>query len=209
MIALVTGFEKYGDEPGNPTERLVKILDGKKVGEVEIKAFLLPVSFKRARKEIMTIIEELRPKIIVNTGVAPSRVAVSIERVALNLIDAKRPDNDGLRPVDEPIDPEGPFAYPSTLPTRRIYERLRASGIPATLSYSAGTYLCNFVMYLSLRTVDRLGMRSLSGFIHFPHTPDLAAKKEKPTPSMPMNLMEKTVKIAIEESLAHFSGREK
>ncbi len=205
MKALVTGFEKWGEEPGNPTERLVNILDGKKVGDIEIHGFLLPVAFNRARKEIISKIEEIRPDIIINTGLAASRLVISVERVAVNIVDARRPDNDGIRPIDEPIDPEGPFAYPSTLPTRRILERLKSNGIPAKLSYSAGTYLCNFVMYLSLRTIDKLGIRSLSGFIHVPHSPDLAAKKDKPTPSMSIDLMERAIKIALEESAASLS----
>ena len=204
LKALITGFEKWGEEPGNPTERLVSIFDGKKVNDIEIYGFLLPVAFNRARKEIVSKIEEIEPDIIINTGLAASRLVISIERVAVNIIDARRPDNDGVRPIDEPIDPEGPFAYPSTLPTRRIFERLKSSGIPAKLSYSAGTYLCNFVMYLSLRTVDKLGMQSLAGFIHVPHTPDLAAKKDKPAPSMSIDLMEKALKIALEESAAHY-----
>ncbi len=207
MKALITGFEKWGEEPGNPTERLVSILDGKKVNGMEIHAFLLPVAFKRARKEIISRIEQIKPDIIINTGLAASRLVISIERVAVNIIDARLPDNDGVRPIDEPIDPEGPFAYPSTLPTRRILERLKSSGIPAKLSYSAGTYLCNFVMYLSLRTIDKLGMHSLAGFIHVPHTPDLAAKKDKPTPSMSIDLMEKAIKIALEESSTYLSNR--
>ena len=205
MKALVTGFEKWGEEPGNPTERLVSILDGKKVGDIEIHGFLLPVAFNRARKEIISKIEEIRPDIIINTGLAASRLVISIERVAVNIVDARRPDNDGIRPIDEPIDPEGPFAYPSTLPTRRILERLKSNGIPAKLSYSAGTYLCNFVMYLSLRTIDKLGIRSLSGFIHVPHSPDLAAKKDKPTPSMSIDLIERAIKMALEESATSLS----
>ncbi|RLG42640.1 MAG: pyroglutamyl-peptidase I, partial [Thermoproteota archaeon] len=148
---------------------------------------------------------EVKPDIIINTGLAASRLVISIERVAVNIIDARTPDNDGLRPIDEPIDPEGPFAYPSTLPTRRILERLKSSGIPARLSYSAGTYLCNFVMYLSLRTVDKMGMRTLAGFIHVPYTPDLAAKKEKPAPSMSLDLIRRAVEIALEESSTELS----
>ena len=205
LRALVTGFEKWGEEPGNPTEKLVKLLDGRKLGGIEIYTHLLPVSFKRAREEIVSKIKEVKPDIIINTGLAASRLVISIERVAVNIIDARTPDNDGLRPIDEPIDPEGPFAYPSTLPTRRILERLKSSGIPARLSYSAGTYLCNFVMYLSLRTVDKMGMRTLAGFIHVPYTPDLAAKKEKPAPSMSLDLIRRAVEIALEESSTELS----
>jgi len=207
LKALITGFEKWGEEPGNPTEQLANIFDGKRIDDIETYGFLLPVAFNRARKEIISKIEEIKPDIIINTGLAASRLVISIERVAVNIIDARRPDNDGVRPVDEPIDPEGPFAYPSTLPTRRIYERLKLSGIPAKLSYSAGTYLCNFVMYLSLGTVDKLGIKSLAGFIHVPHTPDLAARKDKPAPSMPIELMERAIVIALKESAAHLSNR--
>ncbi len=203
MKALVTGFEKWGEEPGNPTEILVNRLNGSRIDDVEIYGLLLPVSFNRARKEIVSKIREMRPDIIICTGLAASRLVISIERVAVNIIDARKPDNDGVRPIDETIDPEGPFAYPSTLPTRKILERLKYNGIPAKLSYSAGTYLCNFVMYLSLRMIDKLRIQSLAGFIHVPHTPDLAAKKDKPVPSMSIELMEKAIKIALKESAEH------
>jgi len=205
LKALVTGFEKWGEELGNPTEILVNRLNGKSVDDIVIYGLLLPVSFNRAREKIVAKIREMRPDIIINTGLAASRLVISIERVAVNIIDARRPDNDGIRLIDEIIDPEGPFAYPSTLPTRKILDRLKSSGIPARLSYSAGTYLCNFVMYLSLRTVDKLRINSLAGFIHVPHTPDLAAKKDKPAPSMSIELMEKAIKIGLEESATHLS----
>ena len=198
---LVTGFTKWGNEPGNPTEELAKRLDGSTVLGAEVVGKVLPVSFKRAGSIVEQLVRELRPSVVISFGLAPKDQVIRVERVAVNIMAPKKPDEDGYRPVDEPIDPSGPVAYFSTIPTRKIYEELLRRGIPARLSYSAGTFLCNFVMYKFLRELDILGMNSLSGFIHVPFTPELAAKKDPPAASLPMELMEEAARIAIELSL--------
>ncbi len=124
-MILLTGFESWGDVPYNPTSELVEqLVSDELVGEV------LPVSFRRAGERLEELIREIRPDAVLNLGLAPERPVIRIERVAINLIDARIPDNDGEQPVDLPIDPDGPPCYFSTLPTREIMEALREGGYP-------------------------------------------------------------------------------
>ncbi len=191
-MILLTGFESWGKVPSNPTEELVEELSGDGVaGEV------LPVSFRRAGERIEELIRELKPEAVLNLGLAPGSPVVRVERVAVNLMDARVADNDGFRPVDVPIDPQGPGCYFSTLPTREILEALRVRGIPAAISYSAGTFLCNFVMYRTLRILDLLGLRSPAGFIHVPYSTEIAAGMDRPVPSLPMDLLREAVEVAL------------
>ncbi len=192
-MILLTGFESWGDVPSNPTSEVVKqLVSDEVVGEV------LPVSFKRAGERLEKLLREIRPKVVLNLGLAHERPVIRVERVAINLIDAKIPDNDGEQPVDVPIDPDGPRCYFSTLPTRKMVEALRREGIPAFLSYSAGTYLCNYVMYKTLRFLDVTGLRASAGFIHIPYSSEMASKMDKPVPSLPLSTIKRAVQIALD-----------
>lgn len=168
---LVTGFESYGGYEINPTERLVRDLQGVLGSlhpEVRIVTSVLPVSFRSAGEVLLKLLREERPQIYVGTGLRPGSTFIAVERVALNIKDARYPDNAGEQPVDEPIDPEGPAAYFSTLPVKSIVRKLREEGIPAAVSYSAGTYLCNYVMYLALHHSARYEIPVRAGFVHVP-----------------------------------------
>ena len=202
----MTGFEKWGKEPGNPTEALVGSIQGSPLPGFEIAAEVIPVSFSRASDLIEGLVLKTKPDIVLNLGLAPKRPIVNVERIAINLIDARKPDNDGAQPKDVPIDPGGPTAYLATLPTREILEELRGNKIPAALSYSAGTYLCNFVMYKTLRMIDIRGLSSIAGFIHVPYTPDLAVRRDEPAASMPMSLLRKTVEVSLRASAEKLTG---
>ncbi len=192
-MILLTGFESWDDIPSNPTSDLVEhLVSDEVVGEV------LPVSFRRASERLEKLIRELRPEAVLNLGLAPERPVIRIERVAINLIDARIPDNDGEQPVDVPIDPDGPPCYFSLLPTREIVMALREEGIPAFLSYSAGTYLCNYVMYKTLRTLDIMGLRVPAGFIHVPYSSEMASKMDKPVPSLPLSTIKRAIQIALD-----------
>ncbi|CAB50353.1 pyroglutamyl-peptidase I [Pyrococcus abyssi] len=200
MKVLVTGFEPFGGDDKNPTMEIVKFLDGKEIGGAKVIGRVLPVSFKRARKELVAILDEIKPDVTINLGLAPGRTHISVERVAVNIIDARIPDNDGEKPIDEPIVENGPAAYFATIPTREIVEEMKRNNIPAVLSYTAGTYLCNFVMYLTLHHSATKGYPRKAGFIHVPYTPDQVIEK-KNTPSMSLELEIKGVEIAIRKSL--------
>ncbi len=192
-MILVTGFERWEEVPDNPTSQIVEQL---KANDVVGK--VLPVSFSKAGLMVENLVKEYRPEAIINLGLAPERATIRVERVAINLIDARVPDNDGVKPVDEPIDPLGPVAYMATIPTREIVESVRSRGIPAFLSYSAGTYLCNFVMYKTLRTVDKLELGSMAGFIHVPYSSEIASEMDKPVPNLPLRTLLEAVKIALD-----------
>jgi len=201
-VILLTGFEPFGGEEVNPSSLVAKLaaerLDA--MGYAARSA-TLPVSFKRAGVELIKLLEELKPQVCIALGLNPGSTHVRIERVAVNIKDASKPDNDGEQPVDEPIDPHGPAAYFATLPTRRILERLRREGIPAALSYTAGTFLCNYAMYTLLYFASRNGYPLKAGFIHLPYTPEIAASKPGPPASLSLELQVKAVLLATEETL--------
>ena len=160
MRLIVTGFEPFGGAEVNASWEAVRHLEG-------VEKALMPVSFARARDSVRGIIAE-GPDAVICIGEAGGRSAISVERVAVNLMDARMPDNDGAQPVDAPIAPEGPAAYFPTLPTREIAARLREAGIPAELSYTAGTYVCNSTFYTLMDAIARSGRPIPGGFIHVP-----------------------------------------
>ena len=159
MRITVTGFEPFGGSSLNASWEAVRRLDG-------VEKALLPVSFVRAGERIRKIVAD-GPDAILCVGEAGGRSAVSVERVAVNLMDARIPDNDGAQPVDAPIAP-GPAAYFTALPSREIVARMRRAGLPAELSYTAGTYVCNALFYALMHAVSTCGKPIPAGFIHVP-----------------------------------------
>jgi len=199
----VTGFEPFGDEQENPSARAAELAAAELArAGFDARSAVLPVSFKRCGEALAQLLERLKPGVAVALGLAGGITHVRLERVAINLADASRPDNDGAQPVDEPIDPQGPAAYFSTLPLRRILERLKGEGVPAAISNSAGTFLCNYAMYLLLRHADLHGYPRRAGFIHLPYTPEIAVRKPGPPPSLPLSLQVKAIVVAVEEAAA-------
>ncbi len=179
MGIIVTGFEPFGGAEVNASWEAVRRLDG-------VERILLPVSFAAAVKGIRGLAGRGIDAVIC-VGEAGGRSAISVERVAVNLMDARMPDNDGARPVDAPVVPGGPAAYFSTLPTRRIAARLEEAGIPAELSCTAGTYVCNAVFYALMDAVARSGRPIPAGFIHVP------------VRGMPTETIAAGLRIAVEE----------
>ncbi len=166
---LVTGFGPFSDHADNPSALAVDALarqwpapDG-----VTLVTETLPVSFARATERVAALVAEHRPAVVLGVGLAAGRDRISLERVALNLLDARIPDVDGAQPVDVPVRPGGPLALLTTLPVKAALAALRASGLPAELSLSAGTYVCNAVMYSALAAVPD-GVPA--GFVHVPAT---------------------------------------
>ncbi|RLE59505.1 MAG: pyroglutamyl-peptidase I [Thermoprotei archaeon] len=200
MDILVTGFKPWGKYKKNPSGELAERLDGRVVKNHIIRGYELEVSYKKVEKDIPSLIAKHEPVITLHLGLAAGTSYIRVERVAINIIDAGS-DVEGREIKDEPIVPGGPIAYFSTLPTRSIVERLRKEGIPARLSYTAGTFLCNYTMYTSLHTIKTMGLTTLSGFIHLPLTPEMVL--DGSAPSMPLEMMEKAVLVAIDVSLEH------
>jgi len=196
MKILVTGFDPFGGETVNPAFEAVKLLPDE-IGGAEIVKCEIPTVFGTAAEKVAAAIDELQPAAVICVGQAGGRSAVTVERVAVNLRDASLGDNAGNTFCDAPIAEDGDAAYFATLPTRRIVSRIREAGIPAALSYTAGVYVCNDVMYCTLRYLKANHPGVLGGFIHVPFSPAQAAAKGGSVPSMALGDTARALEAAI------------
>lgn len=194
-MILFTGFEPFGGETVNPALEAVRRLPDSAAG-VPIRKLRLPTSFRRAGETLLEAVDAWRPKAVVCVGQAGGRKTVTPEKVAINYIDARIPDNDGAQPADVPIRADGPAAYFATLPVRAIDEAIRAAGVPCAVSYSAGCYVCNFVMYTLLDHLARTAPDVLGGFIHVPYAAEQTAGKPAGTPSLTVAQMTQALTCA-------------
>jgi pyroglutamyl-peptidase len=185
---LITGFEPFGSFAVNPSQEVVKRLssNGKPAGAVTA---ILPVDAARVPGMITDLLLDLQPDLCLMLGQANGYAALSVERVAINLCDFRIPDNAGIQRIDEPIVQDGPAAYFSTAPVRAVVDAIRAAGIPANLSLSAGAYLCNMVYYVALHVcaTHRLSTRCL--FVHLPSLPAQSSADPRPGPTMALETM--------------------
>lgn len=172
MRLLLTGFEPFLDYEVNPTMLIVEALNGMRIGEYDIIGRILPVSFKEAQQAFVELVEDIEPDCILSLGVAVGRFHITPERVAINMRDSNEPDNDGHTPQGEPIRDGAVASYFSTLPVQEIVDALKQAGFPATVSNTAGTYVCNTIMYEGLHYA--VTHKIPSGFIHIPANFDLA-----------------------------------
>lgn len=197
MKVLVTGFEPFGGESVNPALEAVRRLP-REISGNEIIALQVPVVRYEALKVITDQIEEIRPDAVISVGQAGGRKALSFERIGINCDDYPAAgDNAGNAPVDEAIFPEGPDAYFSTLPIRRMKEAAEQAGVAAEISDTAGTYVCNHVLY-GIRHYCALNHPEIiSGFVHVPFLPEQTANKTKEYPSMPLADIIKGLSAAI------------
>ena len=199
MKILVTGFEPFGESRINPSQMLVKTLSERQDPQVSLVTAVLPVDQAAAPDMMQALIGRHQPDAVLAFGLAMGRSKISLERVALNLKDFRIPDNQGVTITDQPIHPQGPPAYYSTLPLQPMLSALVAVGIPAELSLSAGAYLCNLVFYTMMHTLALSSPGTASGFIHLPALPEQAAQADKPLPSMDFSLMQKAAHILLNE----------
>jgi len=165
---LVTGFEEFGDEPVNPSRMLVRELDGQVLGRAQVYGFALPVSYSRVRRAVRYLLEDIDPDIVLSFGLSPQRTVVSVERIALNYAYSRMPDNDGVVLNHKKIVENGPIALESTINVFKTTELFLENGVPAIVSYHAGTFLCNYVFYLML--YYSINNKRKVGFIHIPYT---------------------------------------
>lgn len=167
MKLLLTAFDPFGGETVNPAQQAVEAV-ADRVGEVEIFKLVVPTVFGRSIDVVAEAIEKHSPDAVLCIGQAGGRPDLTPERIAINIDDARIPDNEGNRPVDEPIRKDGQAAYFSTLPVKAMVEAIRAAGIPASLSNTAGTFVCNHLMYGVLYTLEKKYPGVRGGFMHVP-----------------------------------------
>ncbi|OOG45986.1 pyroglutamyl-peptidase I [Rhodanobacter sp. C01] len=197
---LLTGFDPFGGESINPSWEAVRALHGKRIGGHRIVSLQLPTEFAGSLRMLRTAVRELTPAILLGVGQAGGRSQLSIERVAINLQDARIPDNANALPIDEPVIAGAPAAYFSTLPIKAMLAALHAQGLPAEISNSAGTYVCNHIAYAMLHLVARKrGVRA--GFIHIPYLPAQAAQRHG-SPSMALADVARGLEIALRTAIA-------
>ncbi|MBN2387269.1 MAG: pyroglutamyl-peptidase I [Anaerolineales bacterium] len=197
MILLLTGFEPFGGSNINPSEQVARTLANRPTDGVQLETAILPVDRQAGPASLLEVFERVRPQAVVCLGEAGQRAAVSIERLAINLLDYRIADNVGTQVCDQPILPDGPAAYFTTLPVREIMDAILETGIPAELSLSAGAFLCNQVTYVLLHHLETQRIRIPAGFIHLPRLPEQVARQNDRAPSMSLETMVQAVTIAI------------
>ena len=191
MKLLLTGFEPFGGESVNPATEVARQLAvqvAKYHPEHEVQVTILPTAFQAATARLQEVVAAFQPDVLVSLGQAGGRTSLTVERVAINLDDASIPDNAGAQPIDEVIEQEGAPAYFTTLPVKRLVAASKAAGVPAAVSHTAGTYVCNHIMYQGLHLARTRYPQMRSGFIHIPYLPVQVVNK--PTqPSMAQETM--------------------
>ena len=202
---LLTGFAPFGGDRSNPSWEAVRTLEGARIRGHRVVARCLPVEFGRSLQALRAAIREAKPALVLCVGVAGGRADISIERVAINVDDARIPDNAGASPVDRPVVEDGPAAYFATLPIKAILVALRSAGIPAAVSQTAGTYVCNHVFYGLMHALRRKP-KVRGGFIHVPYAPADAASHPG-APSLPVDLAAEALRIALRTVLTHATDR--
>jgi pyroglutamyl-peptidase len=187
MRILVTGFEPFGGQALNPSWEVARALQGLTLEGAQVVTVQLPCVFSQALPVLQQALAQHSPDIVLALGQAEGRCDFSVERAAINVMDARIPDNAGAQPIDVPVIAGGPAAYFSTLPIKTLVAGLKAAGFPASVSQTAGTFVCNQVFYALQHTLAGLGVHS--GFVHLPLLPEQAAQWKGPTlPSWPASL---------------------
>ena len=181
---LLTGFEPFGGESINPSWEAVKQLHGEVIDDVSLVAEQLPTVFGESIAAIEQLIQQHEPDIVICVGQAGGRLHVTPERVAINLDDARIPDNKGNQPIDQSISEKGPVAYWSTLPIKRMVESMKERNVPASVSHTAGTFVCNHVFFGLMDYINRTSSSIRGGFIHIPFIPEQTIHKEAPSLSL-------------------------
>ncbi len=196
MKILVSGFDPFAGEKINPAIEAVKVLPDKIKG-AEIIKIEIPTVVGKSVDKLEEKIEEVMPDVVISVGQAGGRSDVTVERVAINVDDFRIKDNEGNQPIDEKIVEDGADAYFLTLPIKSIVENIKSANIPASVSNTAGTFICNHVAYkiAYLQATKYQNMRT--GFIHIPFIPEQVVNKPN-APSMSLGTIEKALEKAIE-----------
>ena len=200
MKVLITGFEPFEGETVNPAREAVAALPDTIAG-AEIIKVTVPVGFSKTEALLREHIEKHRPDIVLSIGLAGGVSSINVERIAVNIIDARIPDNEGNQPFDEPIFADGDTAYLATVPVKAMVQNMRSHNIPTILSHSAGTYVCNYIMYQVLYLGAKYYPNLKGGFIHVPYLPQQVVDKPDGTPSMSLADIVTGLKAAVEAAV--------
>ena len=196
MKVLLTGFDAFGGEPVNPAEEAVKMVSDN-INGAEVIKIIIPTVQKKSVQAIEDAIEKHNPDTVISVGQAGGRFDITPERVAINLDDYRIKDNEGNQPLDTVIQADGQPAYFSNLPVKAMVKHMNEHNIPATVSYTAGTFVCNHVMYGILYMIDKKYPNIKGGFIHIPYMTSQVMDK-KNTPFMSLNDIVRGLELAIE-----------
>lgn len=199
---LLTAFEPFAGESINPSLEAARQMEKVDFRETVIHVAELPVDRHRAVDIALELIRSIQPDVAIMLGEAGGRFRVNPERVAINVDDFRIADNVGNQPKDEPIIEGGPVAYFSTLPIREITDRIIKANIPAAISNSAGSYLCNRLLYSVMHAITLEDRATRAGFIHLPYLHDQAMNRYPDVPSLSRESIVEAVRIAVEVSLA-------
>jgi len=197
MKILITGFEPFGGESVNPAYEAVKLLPDM-AGDIQIVKMEIPTVFGEAGKVVETGILQHQPDAVICVGQAGRRADIGVERVAINLVEASIPDNAGNQPMDVKVQEDGDTAYFATIPVKAMVKNIKDHGIPASISYTAGTYVCNSVMYDLLYLIDRKYPSIRGGFIHVPYATEQGVGKPVGTATMELSAISKALLYALE-----------
>ena len=197
MKILITGFDPFGGETVNPAYEAVKLLPDTIAGD-EIIKLEVPTRFHHAGAVLEDAMQRHKPDAVICVGQAGGRAAITPEKVAINLMDGRIPDNAGYQPVDVPIWEDGETAYFTSLPVKAMVQRMRDAGIPAAVSYTAGTYVCNYLLYTLLYLIDKKYPHVRGGFIHVPYAMEQVINKPLGTPSMDLRQIARGLETAVE-----------
>jgi pyroglutamyl-peptidase len=200
MKALVTGFEPFGGDPLNPSFEVLALLPAQ-LGDLAIETSALPCRFGEAINALEQAITTAAPDFVLSVGLAGGRAELSLERVAINVDDARIADNGGRQPVDRPIVPGGPAAYFANLPIKAVVTVLRDAGLPAAVSNSTGTFVCNHVFYGLMHLAATRFPAVRAGFLHVPYLPSQAARLPG-TPSMALDQIVRGIEIILSVTAA-------
>lgn len=201
MKILVTGFDPFGGEAINPALETIKSLPHTIAG-AEIMIVEVPTVFDKAARVLEEKMAEYQPDVVLCIGQAGGRVDLTPERVAINQDDARIPDNEGQQPIDRTIREDGQPAYFSTLPIKAMVEAIRSVGIPASVSNTAGTFVCNHLMYQALYLAEKSFPNTKASFLHIPYLPEQVLDKPG-VPSMSLKVIVKGIEAAISAIVAY------
>ncbi len=193
-IILLTGFEPFGGSHINPSIEACRALDRREYNGYRIKVVEIPLRFHEVRPSLVKAIEKTKPSAIICTGQSGSST-IRLERVAINVADARIAYNCGMKPMDEPIIDDGPVAYFSSLPLRKMLAAIEEDKVPVKISNSAGTFGCNHIFYDLMHYIKENDLGIPGGFIHVPSLPEQAMKKQGP--SMSLDLIVKALEMAV------------